>query len=182
MIILIYLVLALSIIFMTIPLYTKNSGCYKIRKGMNFSGIWFLKMFLKKQLPFKVKVIFDESFQVETLGVQKIFGIGDLLHHNNSDRYGFIYEGDKTFGIYSYQYRDGKLTPWVKLGDVKTDEPFYINFRLSTNSKYKIGRYLYPYFEQDGDDEKGAPHTMKLHMEFLKESTDLILKSFDLKK
>ena len=139
-------------------------------------------MFFIKQSPFKVRVIFYESCEVETLGVQKIFGIGDLLHHNNSDRYGFIYEGDKTFGIYSYQYRDGKLTPWTKLGDVKTDEPFYINFSLSTNSKYKIGRYLYPYFEQDGDDEKGAPHTMKLHMKFLEISDNSDIKSFDLKK
>ena len=182
MIILIYLGIALSFMFITTPLYTKNSGCYKIRKGMNFSGIWILKMFFKKQSPFKVKVVFYESCEVETLGVQKIFGIGDLLHHNNSDRYGFIYEGDKTFGIYSYQYRDGKLTPWTKLGDVKTDEPFYINFSLSTNSKYKIGRYLYPYFEQDGDDEKGAPHTMKLHMKFLEKSDNSDIKSFDLKK
>jgi hypothetical protein len=176
------LILILSFGFLSTFLFRKNSGIYKIRKGMNFSGIWIMKMFFIKQSPFKVKVVFYESCEVKTLGVQKIFGIGDLLHHNNSDRYGFIYEDDKTFGIYSYQYRDGKLTPWVKLGDVKTDEPFYINFSLSTNSKYKIGRYLYPYFEQDGDAEKGAPHTMKLHMEFLKESTDSNLKSFDLKK
>lgn len=161
-----YLVLALSFMFITIPLYTKNSGRYRIIKGMNFSGIWFLKMFLKKQLPFKAKVVFDKSFEVETLGVQKIFGIGDLLHHKNSDRYGFIYQGDKTFGIYSYQYRNGKSIPWIKLGEVKTDESFFINFSLPVVSKYKIGRYLYPYFEQDGDDEKGAPHTMKLHIKF----------------
>ena len=176
------LILILSFGFLSTFLFIKNSGLYKIRKGMNFSGIWLLKMFFIKQSPFKVKVIFYESCEVETLGVQKIFGIGDLLHHNNSDRYGFIYEGDKTFGIYSYQYRDGKLIPWKKLGDVKTDEPFYINFSLSTNSKYKIGRYLYPYFEQDGDDEKGAPHTMKLHMKFLEISDNSDIKSFDLKK
>ena len=32
-------------------------------------------MFFKEQLPFSVKVIFDKSFEVKTLGVQKIFGI-----------------------------------------------------------------------------------------------------------
>ena len=38
--------------------------------------------------------------------------------------------------------------------------------KFDDNSKYKIGRYLYPYFEQDGDDEKGAPHDMKIRLYF----------------
>tara|TARA_Y100001937_G_C7129688_1_gene336665 strand:- start:1276 stop:1767 length:492 start_codon:yes stop_codon:yes gene_type:complete len=145
-------------------LFTKNNGLYKIRKNMNFSGFWFFKVFFKTQKPFQVGVIMDKSCEVQTLGVQKIFGIGDLFHHKNSDRYGFIYEGNHKFGIYSYQYRDGKLIPWEKLGTVKTEEPFFIVF--DDNSKYKIGRYLYPYFEQDGDDEKGAPHDMKIRLYF----------------
>lgn len=149
-------------------LFTKNSGTYKIRKGMNFSGIWFLKMFLKNQKPFKARVIFGESCEVKTLGVQKIFGMGDLFHHNNSDRYGFIYEGGGEYGIYSYQYKNGQRIPWVKLGSVKSNEPFIITFDSKITDKYKLGRYLYPYFEQDGDDEKGVPHTMKMNIEFLK--------------
>ena len=164
--ILVPLCVILWFVFLGSFLFTKNSGYYRIYKRMNFSGIWFLKMFFQEQLPFSIKVVFDESFEVKTLGVQKIFGIGDLLHHKNSDRYGFIYQGDKTFGIYSYQYRDGKSIPWIKLGEVKSDEVFHINFPLSITYKYKIGRYLYPYFEQDGDDEKGAPHKMKLYMYF----------------
>ena len=55
-----------------------TSGVYKIRKGWNFSGIWFMKMFFSKRKPFYVKVVFDRSCMVKTLGVQKIFGIDDL--------------------------------------------------------------------------------------------------------
>ena len=146
-------------------LFTKNNGLYKIRKNMNFSGFWFFKVFFKRQKPFQVGVVMDKSCEVQTLGVQKIFGIGNLLHHKNSDRYGFIYEGNHKFGIYSYQYRNGKLIPWEKLGTVDTNEYFYITF-INTN-KYKIGRYLYPYFEQDGDDEKGAPHDMVIELNFM---------------
>lgn len=183
---LLFLILFLSLSFYFSPfLFEKNGGRFRIFKSLNYSGIWFLKMFFIEQLPFKVKVIFDESCQVKTLGVQKIFGIGDLFHHKNSDRYGFIYQGNKTFGIYSYQYKGGKLIPWEKLGEVKTNEPFYINFPMSITFKYKMGRYLYPYFEQDGDDEKGAPHTMKLYMEFYPNISNIHYtgeKIFDLSK
>ena len=121
-------------------------------------------MFFIKQRPFQVMVILDKSCEVKTLGVQKIFGIGDLFHHNNSDRYGFIYEGNHKFGIYSYQYRDGQLQPWEKLGTVETYEPFNLVFH--DTDRYKKGRYLFPYFEQDGDDEKGAPHKMEIELYF----------------
>ena len=69
------LCVVLWFVFLGSFLFTKNSGYYRIYKRMNFSGIWFLKMFFKEQLPFSVKVIFDKSFEVKTLGVQKIFGI-----------------------------------------------------------------------------------------------------------
>ena len=95
-------------------LFTKNNGLYKIRKNINFSGFWFFKVFFKPQKPFQVGVIMDKSCEVQTLGVQKIFGIGDLFHHKNSDRYGFIYEGNHKFGIYSYQYRDGEINTMGK--------------------------------------------------------------------
>jgi len=159
------ILLILILISASVFLFTKNSGTYKIRRGMNFSGIWFLKMFIMKQTPFQVRVKLTRSCEVKTLGVQKIFGMGDLLHHKNSDRYGFIYEGDSKFGIYSYQYRNGKLLPWEKLGTVDTNEDFYITF-INTDS-YPIGRYLFPYFEQDGDDEKGAPHDMVIELDFV---------------
>jgi hypothetical protein len=158
-------------------------------------------MFFSKRKPFYVRVVFDKSCMVKTLGVQKIFGIGDLFHHKNSDRYGFIYEGNingkDIFGIYSYQYRLGQLMTCEKLGEVEPNEPFYIYFyhdithqyingnmsftilgNVKTNepffivfdenitNKYKIGRYLFPYFEQDGDDEKGAPHEMVIRLDF----------------
>lgn len=147
-----------------------TSGIYKIRKGWNFSGIWFMKMFFSKRKPFYVRVVFDRSCMIKTLGIQKIFGIGDLLHHKNSDRYGFIYEGNVNgkdiFGIYSYQYRNGQLITSEKLGEVEPNEPFYIYFYHDITQQYKIGRYLFPYFEQDGDDEKGAPHEMVIRLDF----------------
>jgi hypothetical protein len=148
-----------------------TSGVYKIRRGWNFSGIWFMKMFFSKRKTFYVKVVFDKSCMVKTLGVQKIFGIGDLSHHKNSDRYGFIYEGNingkDIFGIYSYQYRLGQLMTCEKLGEVEPNEPFLIVFDENITNKYKIGRYLFPYFEQDGDDEKGAPYEMSMRLDFL---------------
>lgn len=163
--ILVFLIIS-SMVLLLPYFFQKNGGKYRIFKGMNFSGIWFLKMFFMNQKTFQTLVTFDESCEVKTLGVQKIFGIGDLLHHNNSDRYGFVYEGNSEFGIYSYQYREGKRIPWIKLGTVKSKEPFFITFPSSIIDKYKMGRYLYPYFEQDGDDEKGAPHKMVMDMEF----------------
>ncbi len=147
-------------------MFAKKSKVYKIRKGLNYSGIWFFKMFFRKQKPFWVEVVLDESCEVKTLGVQKIFGIGDLFHHNNSDRYGFIYKGNSEFQICSYQYSNGELLPQRILRTVKSNEPFKIAFRKGITEKYKIGRYLYPYFEQDGDSEKGAPHTMKIKLTF----------------
>jgi hypothetical protein len=162
-----------------------TSGVYKIRRGWNFSGIWFMKMFFSKRKPFYVKVVIDRSFMVKTLGVQKIFGIGDLLHHKNSDRYGFIYEGNingkDIFGIYSYQYRNGQLTPWKKLGEVEPNQPFYICFYHDITEQYEMGRYLFPYFEQDGDDEKGAPHEMIIRLDFSKKIDQSLLK-FSLKQ
>jgi len=162
----------------SVLLFTKNSGTYTIRKGMNFSGIWLLKMFFMKQKPFQVRVKLTKSCEVKTLGVQKIFGMGDLFHHKNSDRYGFIYEDDNKFGIYSYQYRDGQLLPWKKLGSVDTNEDFYITF-INTD-RYTIGRYLFPYFEQDGDDERGAPHDMIIELDFVPLNPMVSAKLFEL--
>lgn len=164
-----YMLITASImisILLIIIITSKHSSTYKIHKRLNYSGIWILKVFINQQLPFQAKVTLDKSFEVKTLGVQKIFGIGNILHHKRSDRYGLIYEGDSIFGIYSYQYRDGKCIPWKKLGSVETGVPFYITFKDSIVDKYKIGRFLYPYFEMDGDSEKGAPHTMKMDIEF----------------
>lgn len=154
-----------TLVFLPI-IFEKNNGIYRIFKNFNYSGIWFLKMFFKKQAPFKVKVILYSSCEVKTHGVQKIFGIGDFFHHNNSDRYGYIYEGNGKYGIYSYRYQDSKRIPEERLGTVKSGEPFFLEFHRSIVDKYKMGRYLYPYFEQDGVQEKGAPHTMKLKLEF----------------
>ena len=163
-------------IFITLPilggliilahLFTKNSGKYKIRKGMNFSGFWFFKMFFIKQTPFQARIILDDSCKVQTLGIQKIFGMGDLYHHKNSDRYGFTYDGNDKFSIYLYQYINGFSLLVKKLGNVKTNEPFLIVFDENITNKYKIGRYLFPYFEQDGKEEKGAPHTMTIDIMF----------------
>lgn len=163
------LIPVLAFVFTSIAfiiLSDKHGGNYRIFKGLNYSGIWFFKMFFTKREPFQARVILDKSCEVKTNGVQKIFGIGDLFHHNNSDRFGFIYEGNGRYGIYSYQYRKGELQPWTKLGTVESGEVFYIVFNKSIVDRYKKGRYLYPYFEQDGDAEKGAPHTMLMNINF----------------
>jgi len=155
----------LGLLALMVFAFTKNSGKYHIRKRMNFSGFWFLKIFLTKQIPFQVRIILNDSCKVQTLGIQKIFGMGDLYHHKNSDRYGFTYDGYDTFTIYSYQYINGNMS-FTILGNVKTNEPFFIMFDENITNKYKIGRYLFPYFEQDGDDEKGAPHKMTIDIMF----------------
>lgn len=161
------------LVLSSITLFSKNSGKYTIRKRMNYSGIWILKFFLVKQKPFHARIKLDKSFEVKTEGVQKIFGIGNLNHHKNSDRYGLIYDGDGKFGIYSYQYRNGSRSQWYRLGTVRTDETFYIRFDNYIVSRYKIGRYLYPYFEQDGDDELGAPHNMTMSIYFNEDFEEL---------
>jgi hypothetical protein len=103
-----------------------TSGVYKIRRGWNFSGIWFMKMFFSKRKPFYVKVVIDRSFMVKTLGV-------------------------------------------------------YICFYHDITEQYEMGRYLFPYFEQDGDDEKGAPHEMIIRLDFSKKIDQSLLK-FSLKQ
>ena len=151
-------------------LFGKNGGLFLIRKGRNFSGFWFLKMFLKKQKPFKVRATLWYNCEIPTLGIQKLFGVGNLFnHHKESDRFAFKYEGNNEYGIYTYRYENGKKVPDVRLGTVSSGENFYLAFSKKTLDKYEKGRYLYPYFEQDGQDEKGAPHKMSIALYFYPE-------------
>ena len=102
----------------------------------------------------------------EGWGLKAVFKGMDLTIEGKEVSQILNINGKDIFGIYSYQYRLGQLMTCEKLGEVEPNEPFYIYFYHDITQQYKIGRYLFPYFEQDGDDEKGAPHKMTIDIMF----------------
>lgn len=141
------------------------SATYTIKKGRNYSNWYYrLRVFLKTQKPFTVEITLHKSCEVKTEGIQKIFGIGDFNHHLNSDRIGFRWDG-MYYTIFSYKYM-GTVRHEVALRKVSSEEKFSINFHEFQLSQYPRGKYLFPYFEQDGTEEEGAPQDMKITLTF----------------
>jgi len=143
------------------------SRTYTIRKGKNYSGYRF-KPFYKVK-PFRISVTLHSHCRIATNGIQKIFGLGDLDHHENSFRYGWKFLPDlNVFEIYEYTYFNGDLD-WKPTGFLANpNERFFLEFDHYTVSKYKWGKFLFPYFEQDGDAEEGAPRKLKISIYFPK--------------
>jgi len=135
------------------------SKTYTIKKGNNYSGYRFKPFYNFKGCVLEFTL--HDSCKVQTDGIQKIFGVGDLDHHKNSFRIGYSYlKKTDEFVIYHYEYKQGKI---------------YYNWfsYVKANQKKQVvipewkgfGKFLFPYFEQDGGvDNKGAgaPHDMKM--------------------
>lgn len=164
--ILVIVVLSVAVLKMAlIPIWMRlfhvfPSRTYTIKKGKNFSG-WRFKPFFKAR-PKAVEFVLHDSCCVETKGIQKVFGLGDIDHHKNSFRYGFRWLVDKRcFEIFSYEYFDGK-TKFKKIGKALPGKRFVSIIPQEVISRYKFGKFLFPYFEMDGDEELGAPHDMSI--------------------
>ena len=142
-------------------LFQPVSRTYVIRKGRNYCYHGF-KFFIKPRIK-SIGVTFHESCKVETKGIQKIFGLGDIDHHENSFRWGWRYFAESdTFHIYEYKYSSG-VRNWKPMN---IEIPANGNLQLSLPNEYSYGKYLFPYFEQDGEEELGAPHDMRITLAF----------------
>ena len=135
------------------------SKTYTIRKGKNYSGYRFKPFYNFKGC--LLEFTLHDSCKVETDGIQKIFGVGDLNHHKNSFRVGFRYnEILDDFDIFYYCYVNGSLFRNYILS-VKANEKKQVEI-----PEWKgFGKFLFPYFEQDGGKNNkgdGAPHDMKM--------------------
>lgn len=165
--ILVIVVLSVAVLKMAlIPIWMRlfhvfPSRTYTIRKGKNYSG-WRFKPFFKA----REKVVAFElhtSCKVETEGVQKIFGLGDINHHQNSFRFGFRYDSkEDIFFIYEYIYSDGELLTPKSIGFCYANQRVELTIDRHIVGRYKFGKFLFPYFEMDGDEELGAPHDMSI--------------------
>ena len=135
------------------------SKTYTIRKGRNYSGYRFKPFYNFKGC--LLEFTLHDSCKVKTEGIQKIFGLGDFDQHKNSLRVGFRYnKSEDKFDIFYYGYKNGRL-----LVDFL--------FKIESNEKtlfeipewYGFGKFLFPYFEQDGginNKGAGAPHDIKM--------------------
>jgi len=120
---------------------------------------------------------FGDSDQMD---INKLFGISSGLHHQNSARFGWLWNIDK-ISLHSYCYIQGErksrhLTDlqqnkWYKLS-VFTRSGFYIfevedesaklnSVSIENHKKFRWGYNLWPYF---GGNKK-APHDIVIEME-----------------
>lgn len=158
--VILYFIVKLGLRYLFYWLFWPISRTYRIKKGNNYSG-WRFKPFYKAK-PKHLTITMHSSCKVETEGIQKIFGLGDINHHDNSFRIGYKYDKDlDLFYLYTYQYSGGVLF-WDFVDTVKAERRYVINIPKRITDRYTWGKFLFFYFEQDGDDEKGAPHDMAM--------------------
>ena len=85
---------------------------YTIKKGRHYSTPRLFKLWFKSK-PLSYRISFDQSCRydigAEQGDINKLFGIGFIWHHQDSARFGWVYnkEADK-IDIYAYCYVDGK--------------------------------------------------------------------------
>lgn len=135
------------------------SKTYTIKKGNNYSGYRFKPFYNFKGCVLEFTL--HDSCKVQTNGIQKIFGVGDLNHHKNSCRIGFMYsELLDEFYLFSYDYKNGDIS-YKYLFAVKSNQKAQVEIL-----EWKgFGKFLFPYFEQDGGvDNKGAGATHDIKM------------------
>lgn len=143
-------------------LFRPASVTYIIKKGSNYSQWYYrFRIFLVTQKPFKVEVTLHKSCEVYTDGIQKIFGLGDFNHHVNSFRYGFRWNGAE-YDLYTYEYFKGHRLKPSMAGSFKANKKITIYFDEDIVNKFPKGKFLFPYFEQDGRNELGAPQDMRM--------------------
>lgn len=147
------------VVFVILPLgwlfLVSKSHTYVIRKGMNYSGFRFKPFYNLPKATWEITL--HDGCKVETEGIQKIFGVGDINHHENSMRVGFRYIKSKDlFNIYLYGYKNG--TPFE---NYLFSEQVNKKFKWTHDGWKGLGKYLFFYFEQDGSEGEGAPQEMR---------------------
>lgn len=159
--VLLYVLFKAIVSTVMIILNVSPSHTYVIKKGNNYSG-WRFKPFWKPKGK-EVEVTLHKSCKVETQGLQKIFGMGDIDHHINSFRFAYRYDSYlDLFHIYEYVYQNGAKIEDELVLSCRPETPVKLYITDEIAQRYTFGKYLFPYFEQDGEDELGAPQEMRM--------------------
>lgn len=165
-----FAIVLLSMVVLTvfIPLirwlFCNVSKTYTIKKGGHYSGFRF-KPFIKKSSQ-SVDVTFHEGCNTYEKGndqlneqINKLFGFGDILHHNNSNRIGWRYNNlTKKIDLFNYMYDFGELKV-VGIGDVLIGQKIRIDLKSPT---YWFGVNRFPYF----GGKSVAPNDIKITLTY----------------
>ena len=137
-----------------------SSKTITIKKGNHYaSGRKFFPFITKKN--FTVAFYFTNSCRYsgsDQLMEQwnKLFGIGALQHHKNSDRIAWRYNDEfDLIELSTYKYKNGERMPIKSLGFVAINT--WNSITINTE-RYWFGRKLNPYF----GGKESVPHNIKI--------------------
>lgn len=129
------------------PLYNYLNGLkdkkYVIKKGNHYSGKRF-KPFLRKKKQ-RVEVLFNDSCRYYgTEQVNKLFGFGSMIVHNNSHRIGWRFNlATDSIELFKYTYVNKKRTiEHLRFVEINKKEII----ELKSDKAYYLGANYFPYF------------------------------------